>query len=274
MPNRVLHTLSPYLTGACIEDVNHEVYGGIDSQMIFGESFQEPCPGDDNVSGMWRPVQTRHGPGTIRLRPNETLPRLAEPADDVRPRRGRSRHREQRAQALGHVLSRGQALRRTALVQSGQAETTVFVSLESCDGSRSYAEAKLTVPPGRLAADALRVDAVANRQVRPLRRQAKRARAASRWAMRSCSPANGDDSRACPFARTWPRDSLVAGPDRSASRRLHGQRPRVSLEEDDRPARSPPALQRLLVSHARRTAGASSISSTSARRPESSASPT
>jgi len=34
--------VSPYLTGACIEDVNHEIYGGLYSQMIFGESFQEP----------------------------------------------------------------------------------------------------------------------------------------------------------------------------------------------------------------------------------------
>ena len=40
--DRVLHKLSPHLTGACIEDVNHEIYGGIYSQMIFGESFQEP----------------------------------------------------------------------------------------------------------------------------------------------------------------------------------------------------------------------------------------
>src|SRR6266566_3414643 len=39
---QVLHRLTPYLTGACIEDVNHEIYGGIDSQMIFGESFAEP----------------------------------------------------------------------------------------------------------------------------------------------------------------------------------------------------------------------------------------
>lgn len=30
------------MTGACLEDVNHEVYGGIYSQMIYGESFQEP----------------------------------------------------------------------------------------------------------------------------------------------------------------------------------------------------------------------------------------
>ena len=38
----VLHRLSPFLYGACIEDVNHEIYGGLYSQMIFGESFQEP----------------------------------------------------------------------------------------------------------------------------------------------------------------------------------------------------------------------------------------
>ena len=41
---QVLHPVSRYLTGACIEDVNHEVYGGIDSQMVFGENFQEPAP--------------------------------------------------------------------------------------------------------------------------------------------------------------------------------------------------------------------------------------
>src|SRR5579859_780860 len=41
--DQVLHQVSPYLTGACLEDVNHEVYGGIYSQMIFGESFQEPA---------------------------------------------------------------------------------------------------------------------------------------------------------------------------------------------------------------------------------------
>jgi hypothetical protein len=33
--------VSRFLTGACIEDVNHEIYGGLYSQMLFGESFQE-----------------------------------------------------------------------------------------------------------------------------------------------------------------------------------------------------------------------------------------
>jgi alpha-L-arabinofuranosidase len=40
---QVLGPISAYLTGACIEDVNHEIYGGIYSQMVFGESFQEPA---------------------------------------------------------------------------------------------------------------------------------------------------------------------------------------------------------------------------------------
>jgi len=35
--------VSPFLRGACMEDVNHELYGGIWSQMIFGESFAEPA---------------------------------------------------------------------------------------------------------------------------------------------------------------------------------------------------------------------------------------
>jgi hypothetical protein len=39
-----------YLAGACIEDVNHEIYGGLYSQMVFGESFQEP-PAQSPVKG-------------------------------------------------------------------------------------------------------------------------------------------------------------------------------------------------------------------------------
>ncbi len=56
-----VHRVSRYLTGACIEDVNHEIYGGIDSQMIFGESFAEPVPqppleGFHVFGGHWTPT--------------------------------------------------------------------------------------------------------------------------------------------------------------------------------------------------------------------------
>ena len=42
--DKVSHRVSRLTTGACLEDVNHEVYGGIYSQMVFGESFEEPIP--------------------------------------------------------------------------------------------------------------------------------------------------------------------------------------------------------------------------------------
>ncbi|MDD8047586.1 MAG: DUF1080 domain-containing protein [Verrucomicrobiota bacterium] len=51
--------VSRYLTGVCIEDVNHEIYGGLYSQLLFGESFQEPPPvvvpfGFEAFGGHWR----------------------------------------------------------------------------------------------------------------------------------------------------------------------------------------------------------------------------
>jgi len=66
--DQVPHRVSRYLTGACLEDVNHEVYGGIDSQMIFGESFAEPVPppavrGFNIYEGRWTPERD----GSIRV---------------------------------------------------------------------------------------------------------------------------------------------------------------------------------------------------------------
>jgi alpha-L-arabinofuranosidase len=39
---KVHNRVTPLMYGSCIEDVNHEIYGGLYSQMIFGESFEEP----------------------------------------------------------------------------------------------------------------------------------------------------------------------------------------------------------------------------------------
>jgi hypothetical protein len=72
--------VSHYLTGACIEDVNHEIYGGIYSQMIFGESFQEPprtqpVEGFFATDGEWRATDGEvfgsAGPGPKLVSPGE-----------------------------------------------------------------------------------------------------------------------------------------------------------------------------------------------------------
>jgi alpha-L-arabinofuranosidase len=41
-PTKILNTITPWMYGSCIEDVNHEIYGGLYAQRIFGESFEEP----------------------------------------------------------------------------------------------------------------------------------------------------------------------------------------------------------------------------------------
>lgn len=46
---QVLNRVSALLYGSCIEDVNHEIYGGLYDQKIFGESFEEPPPAGEIV---------------------------------------------------------------------------------------------------------------------------------------------------------------------------------------------------------------------------------
>jgi len=42
----IVNSITPLMYGSCIEDVNHEIYGGLYDQRLFGESFEEPAPSD------------------------------------------------------------------------------------------------------------------------------------------------------------------------------------------------------------------------------------
>ena len=69
---KVLCHVEPLIYGAGAEDVNHEIYGGLYDQKIFGEGFEEPAkvsikgfkPYDSNwslTSGMAQLITTQHG---------------------------------------------------------------------------------------------------------------------------------------------------------------------------------------------------------------------
>ena len=49
---KVENKITPYLYGACMEDVNHEIYGGLYDQKIFGESFEEPVSMDNFIGSV------------------------------------------------------------------------------------------------------------------------------------------------------------------------------------------------------------------------------
>ncbi|WP_317206528.1 family 16 glycoside hydrolase [Mucilaginibacter roseus] len=60
--SKVLNRIPEKLYGSCIEDVNHEIYGGLYDQRIFGESFEEPALGPQitgwqALGGHWKSDQ-------------------------------------------------------------------------------------------------------------------------------------------------------------------------------------------------------------------------
>ena len=59
-PGKVVSHISPMIYGACLEDLNHEVYGGLYAQMIFGESFEEgPETGPPAGWSVWPTLNRR-----------------------------------------------------------------------------------------------------------------------------------------------------------------------------------------------------------------------
>jgi hypothetical protein len=151
---KILHRVSPYLTGACIEDVNHEIYGGLYSQMIFGESFQEPAPQEvqpgavngwaGGVSGMWRGVQRGDARGQCSIETNG-------------PFVGVQSQRITFAGGTGEIGVANQGLNRWGIpFVAGRsyegcldarcdAPSDVSVALESADGSKVYARRDISV---------------------------------------------------------------------------------------------------------------------------------
>ncbi len=177
-PQQVLHKVSPYLTGACIEDVNHEVYGGIYSQMVFGESFEEEpmaisperdlafeglegtvsCLAereylvDQSEIRSWQPFRKGNARGRFK-------------ATQLRSRRGCRSQQIEFLEGDGEVGIENRGLNRWGMrfVQGRQYEgllvlsgclpgedreglLPVYVSFESADGSVIYAEAELLLP--------------------------------------------------------------------------------------------------------------------------------
>ncbi len=59
-PSKIISHISPMIYGACFEDLNHEVYGGLYAQMIFGESFEEsPETGLPDGWSVWPDLNRR-----------------------------------------------------------------------------------------------------------------------------------------------------------------------------------------------------------------------
>jgi alpha-L-arabinofuranosidase len=147
--NQPGHRISRYLTGACLEDVNHEVYGGIYSQMIFGESFQEPAPPSDEdegpeVSGMWRIVRRGSARGTCGLDTRE--PCLGRQSQRITflDGQGELGVANQGLNGWGMCLVQGKPYE-GILWARAEKPAEIVLALENEDGTQRYASRRLSV---------------------------------------------------------------------------------------------------------------------------------
>jgi hypothetical protein len=138
-------SLSPYLTGACIEDVNHEIYGGLYSQMLYGESFQEKAlPSESGLSGLWRPVRRGAVQGEFSL--ESQAPFVGQQCQRVTFLAGTGELGVEN-QGLNHWglnFVKGRPYQGCLWVRAAQPRR-LLVALESRDGGQVYAEKRLTV---------------------------------------------------------------------------------------------------------------------------------
>ncbi|HEX4000087.1 MAG TPA: alpha-L-arabinofuranosidase C-terminal domain-containing protein [Pirellulales bacterium] len=148
--DHVLHSVSRHLTGACIEDVNHEIYGGIYSQMIFGESFQEPppVPAAGNgpaapiVSRMWRSFS--HGAASGRFAIVRQRPFIGAQSQQMTFASGDGEVgiANEGLNHWGMNFVAGKEYEGHVWVRADK-PTTLFAALESRDGTRTFAEQTL-----------------------------------------------------------------------------------------------------------------------------------
>ena len=141
--------LSRYMTGACIEDVNHEVYGGIYSQMIFGESFQEPPVknGDKGVSGMWRAARQGNAAGDFEVDSSKPFVGRQSQVLHFTGGQGEIGIENRGLNRWGMNFVAGKPYRGHLWVRAEQ-PARIFIALQNANGSREYAESGLDVRPG------------------------------------------------------------------------------------------------------------------------------
>ncbi len=177
--DNIIANITPHLTGACLEDVNHEVYGGLYSQLVFGESFEEDAMlidarldaayeglsgtvsclaqryhlADESEIRSWQPFRNGDARGSFRLTSYNS--RRGHHCQELRFLAGEGEvgieNRGLNRWGMDFVASKpyegAVVLWSDRRPDESNDNVEVIVAMESADGGQTYAEALLTVPP-------------------------------------------------------------------------------------------------------------------------------
>ena len=141
------------LYGTGMEDVNHEIYGGLDAQRLYDESFEETEPAqliavDPNVNGssgkgggrQWSPVLT---PGALEFQ-DSVVKHLGRRAQVLMPNGGLAGVWNAGLNGWGVPCREGKKMLGRIFVRGRVSR--LEVSLQRMDGKRTYASATLEYP--------------------------------------------------------------------------------------------------------------------------------
>ncbi len=146
--DQVQHPISRLLTGACIEDVNHELYGGIDSQMIYGESFAEPPAKDarqtEFISSAWDAARRGSAKGRYSIETEFPFTGTQSQVIEFVSGSGEVGIKNQSLDSWGMYFAKGKTYEGYLWVRS-LSSIDVFVSLESLSGDTIYCESQLHI---------------------------------------------------------------------------------------------------------------------------------
>ncbi len=146
---KVLNHVSPLMYGSCIEDVNHEIYGGLYAQMIFGESFEEPPrePGP-GVSGMWDTVVTGEAIGRFAWDHDKPFNSARSQKIELVRGKGTVGIANRGLNRWGLAFCEGQTCSGRLYLRQAGFNGQVTIALQSADGKQTFAEQNLG-PVGR-----------------------------------------------------------------------------------------------------------------------------
>ena len=195
--------------------MNHEIYGGIYSQMVFGESFQEPPPSlqrvtthaaatreTPQISRMWRAVQSGTAKGRFAIVSEQPFTGTQSQQLSFDSGEGQWGVENQGLNRWGMNFVAGKPYEGYVWARA-EKPATLFAALESRDGSRVYAETALTVGPP-VAADRLCAHAHCRRLPRAFAPKLKQPGSVV-LGHAFLKRANGAASRVCRCDATLPR---------------------------------------------------------------------
>ncbi|MFI5194408.1 MAG: alpha-L-arabinofuranosidase C-terminal domain-containing protein [Chitinophagales bacterium] len=144
--SRVMNKIPEKMFGSCIEDVNHEIYGGLYAQLLFGESFEEPVKTGTphaGVSSAWDAIETS-ATGSFMTDSLNAFNGKKSQVIQYKEGRGRIGITNSGLNRWGIAIKQGQTFQGRIYLRAEALSGPVTLALQNTDGSKTYATQALT----------------------------------------------------------------------------------------------------------------------------------